>query len=76
MKVQDFYLERVRDPYEASKMKPELIANQKAIKLFHSAWSGITKYMRTICMGKGKAVELNDIGIFVPIKIVNGTGGR
>ena len=35
-------------------------------------FSGVTKYMRTICQIKGKSVELADFGIFVPMKEVHG----
>lgn len=72
LRVSDLYLAKVKDPHDAMDLSEEQITAQKAIKLFHMAWSGITKYMRTICMVKGKAVELADFGIFVPMKEVNG----
>ena len=31
------------------------------------AWSGITKYMRTICQVKCKPIEFPNFGIFVPV---------
>lgn len=76
LRVQDMYLERVKEPSNPEcALTPDQIASQKAIKLFHSAWSGITKYMRTMCLAKGRAVELNDIGFFVPMREVNAAKG-
>lgn len=72
LKVSDLYLERVRDPQDTADKSEDQIAAQKAMKLFHMVWSGVTKYMRTICLIKGKSVELADIGVFVPMKVVNG----
>lgn len=31
------------------------------------AWSGITKYIKSICQLKGKAVEFPHLGVFVPV---------
>jgi hypothetical protein len=35
------------------------------------AWSGLTKYIRTICQIKGRSVEFPGLGIFVPVKKYN-----
>ena len=31
------------------------------------AWSGVTKYMRTVTQGKWKPVEFPGLGIFMPV---------
>ena len=35
-------------------------------------WSGVTKYMRTVCTMKHKAVDLPGVGIFVPMQEIKG----
>ncbi len=43
----DLNLTKIRDPQNFT---DELdYSKKKALKLYHMAWSGITKYMRTIC---------------------------
>ena len=37
------------------------------------AWSGFTKYMRTVCQVKCKPVEFPGLGIFMP---VSGSGAE
>ena len=45
--VLDLNLSKIRDPQNFTN---ELdYTKKKALKLYHMAWSGITKYMRTIC---------------------------
>ena len=34
--------------------------------MFHMVWSGATKFLKTMVIARGKAVELTDIGILVP----------
>lgn len=52
----------------------EKVQQQKAIRLFHMVWSGITKFMKSTCVGKGRSVELTDLGIFVPMRDVSASG--
>lgn len=73
LKTSDLYLDRVKDTSAAAQEgNDEAIALKKSVKLFHQAWSGVTKYIRTICNAKRKSVELSGIGIFVPMQEVNG----
>lgn len=43
----DFNLAKIRDPQNFTDEND--YTKKKALKLYHMAWSGITKYMRTIC---------------------------
>lgn len=55
---------KVKDPRS---FKDELdYTKKKALKLYHLAWSGITKYMRTICQLRGKPIEFPNLGVFFP----------
>tara|TARA_B100000780_G_C21040219_1_gene417396 strand:+ start:150 stop:506 length:357 start_codon:yes stop_codon:yes gene_type:complete len=47
----------------------EVYYQKKAMKLFHMTWSGVTKYMRTVCQIKNKPVQFPGLGVFVPIKM-------
>ncbi len=44
----DLNLDRVSGPSNADELPEDLIFKKKVVKLFHMAWSGITKYMRTV----------------------------
>ena len=58
-------LVKIKDPQS---FKDELdYTKKKALKLYHLAWSGITKYMRTICQLRGKPIEFPNLGIFFPV---------
>ena len=58
-------LSKIKDPVS---FKDELdYTKRKALKLYHLAWSGITKYIRTICQVRGKPIEFPNLGIFYPI---------
>jgi hypothetical protein len=35
------------------------------------AWSGVTKYIRTVCHIKMKPVEFPQLGIFIPLMCLN-----
>lgn len=43
----DLNLAKIRDPQQFTDEVD--YSKKKALKLYHMAWSGITKYMRTIC---------------------------
>jgi len=34
------------------------------------AWSGITKYLRQVCLGQGRPMELPQFAIFVPTEVL------
>ena len=58
-------LAKIKDPQS---FKDELdYTKKKALKLYHLAWSGVTKYMRTICQLRGKPIEFPNLGIFFPV---------
>lgn len=58
-------LVKIKDPQS---FKDELdYTKKKALKLYHLAWSGITKYMRTICQLRGKPIEFPNVGVFFPV---------
>jgi len=40
---------------------------RKALKLFHMAWSGVTKYIRSIVFDKKNPCEFPGLGIFLPL---------
>ena len=44
--------------------------NKKALKLYHMAWSGITKYLRQVCLVQGRPLELPSFAIFVPTEVL------
>lgn len=50
-------------------MTEEIYYQKKAMKLFHMTWSGVTKYMRTVCQIKNKPVQFPGLGVFVPVKM-------
>ena len=69
----DLNLTKIRDPQNFT---DELdYSKKKALKLYHMAWSGITKYMRTICQLRGKSIEFPGLGVFVPYNVSNRTLG-
>jgi len=44
----DLNLDKVTSPMNADEISEEEMYKKKLNKLFHMAWSGITKYMRTV----------------------------
>ena len=42
-------MEMISDPTNVGELTEKEFLQKKALKLFHMAWSGITKYMRTVC---------------------------
>ena len=65
--LRDLTLAKVRDPTDAEALSEEVLLQRKALKLFHSAWSGLTKYIRQVCRGKCRPVEFPHLGIFFPL---------
>ena len=68
LKIASLNLDKVKDPKNVAAMSKETIKLQKATRLFHMVWSGITKYIKTMVVARSRAVELTDIGIFVPTR--------
>jgi len=48
-------------------MDEEEYLQRKAVKLFHMAWSGVTKYIRSIVFDKKSPCEFPGLGIFLPL---------
>ena len=71
--LSDLNLERIGDPQNMSDITEQIYYQKKAMKLFHMTWSGVTKYMRTVCQIKNKPVQFPGLGVFVPIQINNDT---
>ena len=63
----DLNLAKIRDPQQFTDEVD--YSKKKALKLYHMAWSGITKYMRTICQLRGKPIEFPGLGVFVPVNL-------
>ena len=73
--VKDFTelnLDKIKDPYNRQEMTEEEYLRRKALKLYHMAWSAITKYLRTTCIVHCKPVEIQGFGVFVPEKTLKG----
>lgn len=73
--VEDLNLDRIPNPSNFEELSNHETNRKKAIKLFHMAWSGTTKYIREICMQKGKPIEFPGLGIFNPLKFVKEVSG-
>jgi hypothetical protein len=67
-KPEDFNMQALQDP-----SNPDLTQQQKmskkALKLYHMAWSGITKYIRQTVQVGNRPIELPGLCIFIPIAI-------
>ena len=48
-------------------MTEKEILMRKAAKLYHMAWSGVTKYLKTVCQVKQKPIEFPGFAIFLPV---------
>ena len=62
-----FNMDRISGPSNVDGLSEEEINNKKLNKLYHMAWSGICKYMRTVTQIKNKPIEFPGLGIFVPV---------
>ena len=67
--LSDLNLDRIGDPSNMVDITESVYYQKKAMKLFHMTWSGVTKYMRTVCQIKNKPVQFPGLGVFVPINI-------
>ena len=65
-------MDKIKDPYNREEMTEEEYLRRKALKLYHMAWSAITKYLRTTCIVHCKPVEIQGFGVFVPEKTLKG----
>ena len=66
-KLEELNLDRISNPQNTSDLSEKQYYQRKSLKLFHMTWSGVTKYMRTVCQVKNKPVSFPGLGIFVPI---------
>ena len=48
-KLEDLNLDKISDPLNMTDINEKEYYQKKALKLFHMTWSGVTKYMRTVC---------------------------
>lgn len=49
-KISDLNLAQIREPQDAANLTEDEILNRKAVKLYHMAWSGITKGLKSLCI--------------------------
>ena len=59
-------LDNIPDPQDGEALPEDLKLKKKAMKLFHLAWSGITKAIRATCQSS-KCVELPGLAVFSPV---------
>ena len=71
-KVSDLNLDKIKEPQDAATLPEEEITSRKAVKLYHMAWSGITKSLKSICVVRQRTVELPGFGILVPWNVTQG----
>ena len=60
-------LDKINGLSNAEDLSEGEVQQKKLIKLFHMAWSGITKYIRTVTQVKNKPIDFPGLGIFMPI---------
>lgn len=48
-KLEELNLDRMSDPQNMADITEQIYYQKKALRLFHMTWSGVTKYMRTVC---------------------------
>ena len=66
-KIRDLNMDRVMGPSNAAELSDKEVMIRKATKLYHMAWSGVTKYLRTVCQVKQRPVEFPGLGILMPV---------
>ena len=64
--LNELNMDRISDPQDLKDITEEVYYQKKAMKLFHMTWSGVTKYLRTVCQVKCKPVQFPGLGVFVP----------
>ena len=47
--LDEINLDKIDDLRQTGDLTPLQVRQKKALKLFHMTWSGITKYLRTVC---------------------------
>ena len=47
--IADLNMDSVVAPSNATELSEKEILERKATKLYHMCWSGVTKYLRTVC---------------------------
>ena len=62
----DLGLEKIPGPRNGAQLPPEEVRSRQALKLYHMAWSALTKYIRTVCTANRQPIEFPGIGIFKP----------
>lgn len=58
------------DPADANKIKGELLVQKKSMRLYQMVWSGVTKYIKRVCLEHQKCIEFPLLGVFMP-QLVN-----
>ena len=64
--LNELNMDKISDPKDLKDITEEVYYQKKAIKLFHMTWSGVTKYLRTVCQVKCKPVQFPGLGVFMP----------
>ena len=64
--VSDLCTSSLPNSHNWSSLPQEEVMQRKALKLLHMVWSGITKYVRTVCIINRNPIDFPGIGIFKP----------
>ena len=67
--LNELNMDKISDPKDLKDITEEVYYQKKAMKLFHMTWSGVTKYLRTVCQVKCKPVQFPGLGVFVPTQV-------
>ena len=70
MALQDLNLDSVPLPQNTENLHSDEFLQRRALKLYHMIWSGITKYIRSVCLANKYSIEIHGFGIFKP-EVIN-----
>lgn len=62
----DLGLDKIPGPQGGGQLPVEEVRERQALKLYHMAWSALTKYIRTVCAVNRQPIEFPGLGIFKP----------
>ena len=48
-RLEELNLDKISDPRNLEELSEKTYLQKKALRLFHMTWSGVTKYLRTVC---------------------------
>lgn len=55
-------------PVDADKLSQHELVKKQALRLVNMVWSAVTKYLKSVVVGKQRPVEFPQLGIIVPMK--------